>query len=134
MLTRNGLKTITFVKKVTKRPRVCKQTKEIQQAIIDCILSEIVKAKEELSFNTHDNSTDRVLSYGVAKDIIEKHKRAKPWLNQDVLNNYKTQKGQNNKPPSTVSVQTLSGNISELTNDTTVTKKSLLTKAAHAIH
>jgi hypothetical protein len=58
MLTRNGLKTITVVKKVTKRPRVCKQTKEIQQVIIDCILSEIVKAKEELSFNTHDNSTD----------------------------------------------------------------------------
>ena len=49
--------------------------------------NEIEKAKEECSFNTQDNSTDRILSYGAAKDIIEKHKIANPRLNWNVLNN-----------------------------------------------
>ncbi len=60
MKLRNGLKTVTTVNKVKNRPRVCNQAKEIQHAIMDCILSEIEKAKEQHSLNTHDDSTDRV--------------------------------------------------------------------------
>jgi hypothetical protein len=121
MKLRNGLKTVTTVNKVKKRRRVYKQTKEIQQAIMDCILSEIEKAKEQRSLNTHDDSTDRVLSYGVAKNIIEKHKRANPWLNCDVLNNYKRQRQQEAKPPKAVIIKSSCTNVSELTNDTNIT-------------
>jgi hypothetical protein len=68
--------------------------KKIQQAIMDCILTEIKRVKEECFVNTSDNTKARGLSYGVTKDIIEKHKRVNPWLNRDVLNNYKRRKMQ----------------------------------------
>ena len=83
---------------------------------MDCILSEIERAKEERFINTSDDTTARGLSYGVSKDIIEKHKRANPWLNRDLLNNYKRQKTQKSKPASTVTVRTIPDNVSDLTN------------------
>ncbi len=82
---------------------------------MDCILSEIEKVKEERFINTSDGTTSRLLSYGVTKDIIERHKRANPWLNRDVLNNYKRKKLQEAKPTSNITVQT-SSSVSDLTN------------------
>ena len=44
---------------------------------MDCILSEIERAKEECFIITSEDTTARSLSNGVTKDIIEKHKKGK---------------------------------------------------------
>jgi hypothetical protein len=77
MMLQTSRKSITVAKKTVRKPRVGKQMKEIQQAIMDCILTESEKAKEECFVNTSDDPTARGLSYGVTKDIIEKHKKGK---------------------------------------------------------
>ncbi len=61
-----------------QKKRTPLQTKEIQHAIMDCILAEIEKSKEECIVSC-DNASERTVSYGIAKEIIEKHKAANPW-------------------------------------------------------
>jgi hypothetical protein len=68
-----------------QRERIPQQAKEIQCAIMDCILNEI----EDYLLNCEIRTIESKVNYGLAKTIIEKHKRANPWLNRDVINNYK---------------------------------------------
>jgi hypothetical protein len=57
--------------------------KEIQQAIMDCILMEIEKGqKKNISSTQVMIQQQEVFPCGVTKDIIEKHKRVNPWLKQ----------------------------------------------------
>jgi len=116
MLLRNRTSTVTVTQKTVKRRVVNKQSKEVQNAIMDCILNEIDKVKDEHSCINSNDTASRAQSYGIAKNIIEKHKRANPWLNRDVLNNYKRRKEKNSKPSSTVTILTVPDSVSELTN------------------
>ncbi len=102
MLLRNRTSTVIVTQKTVKRRVVNKQSKEVQNAIMDCILNEIDKVKDEHSCIISNDTASRAQSYGIAKNIIEKHKRANPWLNRDVLNNYKRRKENSSKPSSTV--------------------------------
>jgi len=64
------------------------QSKNIEQAIMDAILIEIdEKIKERKKQNK--GGSIRCCTYGVTSEIIKRHRRANPWLNRDVLNNYK---------------------------------------------
>jgi hypothetical protein len=83
---------------------------------MDCILNEIDKVKDERSCINSNDTASRAQSYGIAKNNIEKHKRANPWLNRDVLNNYKRRKENSSKPSSTVTILTVPDSVSELTN------------------
>jgi hypothetical protein len=56
---------------------------------MDFILSKIEKTKEDHLLNCEIGNPERKVNYGLAKAIIKKRKRANPWLNRDVLNNYK---------------------------------------------
>ncbi len=66
-----------------------KQTKDIQRAIRDVILNEIETEKECRISKASSFITERESSYGVMDAVIKRHKEANPWLNRDVLNNYK---------------------------------------------
>jgi hypothetical protein len=57
---------------------------------MDAILVEIrdeIKAKKKQL-----KASSRANSYGVMSEVIKRHKKANPWLNRDVLNNYKSRK------------------------------------------
>jgi len=57
---------------------------------MDAILVEIrdeIKAKKKQL-----KASSRANSYGVMSEVIKRHKKANPWLNRDVLNNYKCMK------------------------------------------
>ena len=71
------------------RNRVPKQTKDIQRAIMDVILKEIESEKECRISSASGFLSEREASYGLMDTIIKRHKEANPWLNRDVLNNYK---------------------------------------------
>ena len=71
------------------RKRVPKQTKDIQRAIMDVILKEIEKVKKCCISSASSVLNEREASYGVIDTILKRHKEANPWLNRDVLNNYK---------------------------------------------
>jgi hypothetical protein len=63
------------------------QSKNVKQAIMAAILVEIevaTKAKKKKLKNA-----GRASCYGVMSEVIKRHKAANPWLNRDVLNNYK---------------------------------------------
>ena len=102
-----------------RKKRTPLQAKEIQHAIMDCILAEIEKSKEERILSS-DSVSERKVSYGIAKEIIEKHKAANPWLNRDVLNNYKRLKTNSKKPATSVSIHSNPDVISDLTNSSMV--------------
>ncbi len=86
---------------------------------MDCILFEIEKSKEERIISS-ESATERKVYYGIAKEIIEKHKAANPWLNRDVLNNYKRLKTNSKKPATSVSIHSNPDVISDLTNSSMV--------------
>ena len=71
------------------RKRVPKQTKDIQRAIMDVILKEIEKVKKCCISSASSVLNEREASYGVIDTILKRHKEANPWLNRDMLNNYK---------------------------------------------
>ena len=99
-----------------RRGRIPQQAKEVQCAIMDCILSEMEKTKEDRLLNCEIGTTERKVNYGIAKAIIEKHKRANPWLNRDVLNNYKRLKERAERPAVSVVIRSKNDNISDLTD------------------
>ena len=71
------------------------QEKFIQYAIMDAILNQIETEKQErvLSLDLESKSySERSVSYGLSNEIINRHKRANPWLTRDMLNNYKRSK------------------------------------------
>jgi len=102
-----------------RRERTPQQAKEVQYAIMDCILSEIEKAKGDELMNAQIGATERKVSYGISKSVIEKHKRANPWLNWDILNNYKRRKEKAEWPVVSVATESKTDAISDLT-DTTI--------------
>ncbi len=67
-----------------------------------------------------DSASERKVSYGIAKEIIEKHKAANPWLNRDVLNNYKRLKTNAKKPATSVLIHSNPDTVSDLTNGSNV--------------
>ncbi len=92
------------------------QSKEVQCAIMDCILDELEKAKGEQILSCEIGTTERKLSYGLSKRILEKHRLANPWLNRDILNNYKRRKERLNRPVASINIASLTDNVSDLTN------------------
>jgi hypothetical protein len=64
------------------------QPKNIEWAIMDAILIEIDE-KIKLRKKQNNGGSNRCCTYGVMSEIIKRHRRANPWLNRDVLNNYK---------------------------------------------
>jgi hypothetical protein len=96
------------------------QSKNIEQAIMDAILIEIdEKIKQRKKQNK--GGSIRCCTYGVTSEIINRHRRANPWLNRDVLNNYKwllTRK----KKVIHVDFDTNRTSISSLTESTDATK------------
>jgi len=102
-----------------RRERTPQQAKEVQYAIMDCILSEIEKAKGDELMNAQIGATERKVSYGISKSVIEKLKRANPWLNWDILNNYKRRKEKAEWPVVSVATESKTDAISDLT-DTTI--------------
>jgi hypothetical protein len=61
-------------------------------------------------------TTERKLSYGLSKSILEKHRQANPWLNRDVINNYKRQKERLNQPLASINISFKTDNLSDLTD------------------
>ena len=55
---------------------------------MDVILKEI-ESEKELRMHRAKNISDREASYGLTDAVLKKHIGANPWLNRDVLNNYK---------------------------------------------
>jgi len=47
-------------------------------------IEDAIKAKKKQL-----KAASRANSYGVMSKVIKRHKKANPWLNRDVLNNYK---------------------------------------------
>jgi hypothetical protein len=69
-----------------KKVVTASQSKNVKRAIMAAILVEIevaTKAKKKLK------NAGRASCYGVMSEVIKRHKAANPWLNRDVLNNYK---------------------------------------------
>ncbi len=56
---------------------------------MDFILKEIEKEKECHISSASGVLSEREASYGVIDTILKRHKEANPWLNRDMLNNYK---------------------------------------------
>jgi hypothetical protein len=102
----------------TKKRRVTVplQSLEVQHAIMDCILAELEKAKEKQLLSGEIGTTERKLSYGLSKSILEKHRQANPWLNRDVLNNYRRRKERLNRPLASINISSTTDNVSDLTN------------------
>jgi hypothetical protein len=95
------------------------QTKEVQCSIMDCILSEIEEAKKDSLLNCSIGTTERKISYGVSKSILDRHTEANPWLTRDMLNNYKRRKERLDRPLSTIihgAGSNTTENLSDLTN------------------
>jgi hypothetical protein len=88
-----------------RRERTPQQAKEVQYTIMDCILSEIEKAKGDELMNAQIGATERKVSY--------------PWLNWDILNNYKRRKEKAEWPVVSVATESKTDAISDLT-DTTI--------------
>ncbi len=76
------------------------------------------KSKEERIISS-ESATERKVYYGIAKEIVEKHKGANPWLNWDVLNNYKRLKT-NIKPVSSITIHSNPDALSDKTNSSSV--------------
>jgi hypothetical protein len=85
---------------------------------MDCILCEIEKAKGDQLMNAQIGTTERKVSYGISKSVIEKHKRANPWLYRDILNNYKQRKEKTERPVVSVAIGSKTDAISDLTDAT----------------
>ncbi len=86
---------------------------------MDCILSEIEEAKKDSLLNCSIGTTERKISYGVSKSIIDRHTEANPWLTRDMLNNYKRRKERLDRPLSTIihgAGSNTTENLSDLTN------------------
>jgi hypothetical protein len=69
-----------------KKVVTASQSKNVKRAIMAAILVEIevaTKAKKKLK------NAGRASCYGVMSEVIKRHKAANPWLNRDVLDNYK---------------------------------------------
>jgi hypothetical protein len=98
--------------------RTPQQAKEVQYTIMDCILCEIEKAKGDQLMNAQIGTTERKVSYGISKSVIEKHKRANPWLYRDILNNYKQRKEKTERPVVSVAIGSKTDAISDLTDAT----------------
>jgi hypothetical protein len=57
---------------------------EIQHEIMDSILFELEKEKEEHLLSCDIGTTERKLSYGLSESILEKHMQANHGLNRNV--------------------------------------------------
>jgi hypothetical protein len=76
-----------------RKKKIPSQERHIEYAIMDAILLEIEKKKAEwCSQNDSSCQSERSVSYGIAKEVINRHKCAYHWLNRDILNNYKRSK------------------------------------------
>ena len=115
MKLRTGKQCITSQKKCVKRTRVSKQTKGMQQAMMDYVLEEIRAAEETRVLSGNGSATSRAVTYGVTKEVIERHKRANPWLNRDTLNNYKRLKAKKERPLESITVRNDPTAVSDLT-------------------
>ena len=79
------------------RQRMCTRPlpvpeKNIRNAILEAIVKEIKERKEERQESQGGGANvqkKRSISYGLTKQVLEKHKQANPWLSKDVLENYK---------------------------------------------
>jgi hypothetical protein len=89
---------------------------------MDAILNQIETEKQErvLSLDFESESyTERSVSYGLSNEIINRHKRANPWLTRDMLNNYKRSKRGGNaagRPIIIYPKSSIESNISDLTD------------------
>jgi hypothetical protein len=95
------------------------QSKNIEQAIMDAILIEIDE-KIKLRKKQRKGGSIRCCTYGVTSEIINRHRRANPWLNRDVLNNYK--RSLSRKKIIHVDFDSNGTSISSLTESTDATK------------
>jgi hypothetical protein len=102
-----------------QKKRIPLQTKEVQHAIMGCILAEIEMSKEEHILGS-DSVSERKVPYGIAKEIIEKHKAANPLLNWYVLNSCKRLKTNAKKPETSISIHSNPDAVSDLTNGSNV--------------
>jgi hypothetical protein len=99
-----------------RKKKIPSQERHIEYAIMDAILLEIEKKKaERCSQNDSSCQSERSVSYGIAKEVINRHKRANPWLNRDVLNNYKRSKANISAIPKSITRRNMDS-ISDLTN------------------
>lgn len=107
-----------------RRVTVPAQSKEVQHAIMDCILRELEAAKEKQLLNGEIGTTERKLCYGLSKAILESHMKANPWLNRDVFNNYKRRKEKIDRPLNSVNITGVGGSVSDLSDPTDASKTS----------
>jgi len=91
---------------------------------MDCILRELEAAKEKQLLNGEIGTTERKLCYGLSKAILESHMKANPWLNRDVLNNYKRRKEKIDRPLNSVNITGVGDSVSDLSDPTDVSKTS----------
>jgi len=71
------------------------QQKNIRNVILEAIVKELKERKEERQESQGGGANvqkKRSISYGLTKQLLEKHKQANPWLSKDVLENYKQSK------------------------------------------
>ena len=68
--------------------------KNIRNASLEAIVKEIKERKEKRQESQESQGgganvqKKRSISYGLTKQVLEKHKQANPWLSKDVLENY----------------------------------------------
>jgi hypothetical protein len=107
-----------------RRVPVPAQSKEVQHAIMDCILRELEAAKAKQLLNGEIGTTERKLCYGLSKAILESHMKANPWLNRVVLNNYKRRKEKMDHPLNSINITHVGDNVSDLSDPTDVCNTS----------
>ena len=89
----------------TRSKRLPQQAKNVQNAIMDCILEEVEAEKNKRILNSGGATSERSISYGIMDKILKKHVGANPWLTRDLVNNYKRSREKKTLNLTTISVK-----------------------------
>ena len=65
--------------------------KNIKNAILNKILWTIEQMVKEKIHLNWDEGSRRKFTYGISKQVLDKHCKANPWINQNLVNYYKKQ-------------------------------------------